>query len=256
MPEIIEGEAIIIDDGSSDQQSILPSWLEPLPEAYKAKRAWIALATSIFISIVFAYLSWKLYLLHQLLSLRGASTLLGITASPAIGFCRWKFWINHPYVRCYAKITPPGHTNSLSLRSWWRRLRTDPISELTPEALADFQFYEAERRAEFRELWRNRITWMVKMAREPDIRFPVAILILVVDFMLRYNHQISIVGMGSVLLVALLVAYEMLFLLLIYIPFFALLSRYIPYTILVPMSVIFFMGAMVISIVMKAESRK
>jgi hypothetical protein len=255
MPEIIEGEAIIIDDGSSDQQSILSSWLEPLPEAYKARRAWIALGTSILISIFFAYLSWKLYLLHQLLSARGVLTLLGIIAAPAIGIGRWKFWINHPEVRCYAKITPHGPNDSLSLRSWWRRLRTNPISELTPEALTDFQFYEAERRAEFRELWRNRITWLVKMAREPDIRFPIAILILFVDLMLRYNHEISIVGMGSVLLVALLVAYEMLFLLLIYIPFFALLSRYIPYTILVPMSVIFFMGAMLISMVIKAESR-
>src|SRR3546814_9491499 len=84
MPAIIEGEAIIIDDGSSDQHSILPSWLEPLPEGYKARRAWIALGTGILISIFFAYLSWKLYLLHQLLSARGALTLLGVIAPPVI----------------------------------------------------------------------------------------------------------------------------------------------------------------------------
>jgi hypothetical protein len=255
MPAIIEGEAIIIDDGSSEQHSILPSWLEPLPEAYKARRAWIALGTSILISIFFAYLSWKFYLLHQLLSARGALTLLGVIAAPAIGIYRWKFWITHPEVRCYAKITPHGLNESLSLSSWWSRLRTDPLSELTPEALADFQFYEAERRAEVRQLWQNRITWLVETARERAIRFPVAILILVVDYMLRYHHQISIVEMGSILLVALLVAYELIWLFLIYVPLFFLISRYIPYTMLVPMSVVFFIGAMMISIAIKADSR-
>lgn len=255
MPEIIEGEAIIIDDGSSDQHSILPSWLEPLPEAYKARRAWIALCTSILISIFFAYLSWKLYLLHQLLSARGALTLLGILAAPAIGIYRWKFWITHPEVRCFAKITPHDFNESLNLSHWWSRLRTNPLSELTPEALADFQFYEAERRAEFSQRWQNRITWFVKMARSPAVRFPIAILILVVDFMLRYNHQISIVVMGSILLAAVFVAYEMLLLFFIYVPIFFLISRFIPYTMLVPMSVVLFIGAMMISMVIKAESR-
>lgn len=94
---------------------------------------------------------------------------------------------------------------------------------------------------------------MVKMARARAIRFPIAILILVVDFILRYNHQISIVEMGSILLVAILVAYEMIILLLIYLPFFFLISRFIPYTTLVPVSVAFFMGAMVISMAIKAE---
>ena len=255
MPEIIEGEAIIIDDGSSEQHSILPSWLEPLPEAYKARRAGLALGTSILISVFFAYLSWKLYLLHQLLSARGALTLLGIVAAPAVGIWRWKFWITHPEVRCYAKVTPHRPNESLSLNSWWNLLRTNPLSELTPEALADFQYYEAERRAEFRQRWQNRITWLVKLARAPTFRFPIAIFILLVDYLLRYNHQISIVGMGIVLLVAVLVAYEMIVLLLIYIPFFFLISRYIPYTMLVPMSVFLFIGAMVISLVIKSESR-
>lgn len=254
MPEIIEGEAIIIDDGSSDPHPILPSWLEPLPEAYKAKRAWIALGTSILISIFFAYLSWKLYLSHQLASARGLLTLLGIIAFLAIGICRWKFWITHPEVRCYAKITP-YEKESRGLSSWWSRLRTNPASELTPEALADFQFYEAERRAEFRQRWHNRITWLVGLVPRQNVRFPVAILILVVDFMLRYNHQITIIEMGSILLVAVLVAYEMMILLLIYIPFFALISRYIPYTMLVPISVVFFIGAIGINIAIKAESR-
>lgn len=255
MPEIIEGEAVIIDDGSSEQYSILPSWLEPLPEAYKAKRAWIALGTSILISIFFAYLSWKLYLSHQLASASGISALMGIIASPAFGIHRWKFWINHPEVRRYAKLTPHSSNKSRSLSYLWSRLRTNPLSELTPEALADFQFYEAERRAESRRRWQSRITWLIGLVPTQNIRFPIAILILVVDYMLRYNHQISIIEMGCILLVAVLVAYEMIILMLIYVPIFFLISRYIPYTMLVPMSVAFFIGAMVISMAIKAELR-
>ena len=255
MPAIIEGEAIIIDDGSSDQHSILPSWLEPLPEAYKARRAWIALGAGILISIFFAYLSWKLYLLHQLLSARGALTLLGVIAPPVIGIYRCKFWITHPEVRRYAKITQHDPNESRSLSDWWSRLRTNPLSELTPEALADFQYYEAERRAEFRQQWQNRIAWLAGLVPTQNVRFSVAILILVVDFMLRYNHQISIIAMGGVLLLAILVAYEMIFLFLIYVPIFFLISRYIPYTLLVPISVAMFIGAMGIAIAIKAESR-
>jgi hypothetical protein len=255
MPVIIEGEAIVIDDGSSDQHSIIPSWLEPLPEAYKARRAWIAVGAGILTSIFFAYLSWKLYLLHQLLSGRGALTLLGVIVPSAVGISRWKFWINHPEVRYYAKITQHGSKKTRSLSDWWSRLQTNPLSELTPEALADYQYYEAERRAELRRRWQNRLSWLIGLAQARDFRFAVAILILVVDFMLRYNHQISIIEMGSILLVALLFAYEMMFLFLIYIPIFFLVSRYIPYTILVPMSVAMFIGAMGISIAIKAESR-
>jgi hypothetical protein len=129
------------------------------------------------------------------------------------------------------------------------------LTELTPEALAEFQFYEAERRAEFRQRWQNRTTWLAKMTRAQNARFAVAILILVVDFILRYNHQISIIAMGSILLIALLVAYEMLLILLIYVPLFFLISRYIPYTMLVPASVAIFAGAMVMRIVIKTESR-
>ncbi|HEU4708741.1 MAG TPA: hypothetical protein VFS17_05455, partial [Methylophilaceae bacterium] len=228
---------------------------EPLPETYKARRAWIALGSSIFVSLCFAYLSWRLYLSHQLLSARGALALLGILASPAIGISRWKFWITHPEVRHYEKITSHGSNESRSPSHWWSRLRANPLSELTPEALAEFQFYEAERRAEFRQRWQNRITWLAEMTRARTARFPVAILILVVDFLLRYNHQISIVEMGSILIAAVLVAYEMVILLLIYVPFFALTSRYIPYTTLVPISVAIFFGAMVISLAIKAESR-
>lgn len=249
----IEGEAVRIDDGRSKPQSILPSWLEPLPEGYKAKRAWIALGTGILVSVCFVYLGWKLYSLNQLLSLRGTLALLVIIASPVIGVCRWKFWMTHPDVRCYAKITPDAPSESGNLSYWWKRLRSNPLSELTPEALAEFQYYEAERRAETRQQWQNRLTWLVQMARARTIRFPLAILILVVDFLLRYKHQISIVEMGSILLIAILVAYEMIILLLIYIPIFALISRFIPYTTLVPMSVALFMGAMVISMAIKAE---
>ncbi|HZV62758.1 MAG TPA: hypothetical protein VFF75_10095 [Methylophilaceae bacterium] len=255
MPVIIEGEAIVIDDGSSDQHSIIPSWLEPLPDAYKARRAWIALGAGILTAIFFAYLSWKLYLLHQLLSGRGALTFMGVIVPPAVGISRWKFWINHPEVRCYAKITQHSRSKIHSPSDWLSRLLTNPLSELTPEALADYQYYEAERRAEFRHRWQNRITWLVGLLQARDIRFAVGILILVVDFMLRYNHQISIIEMGSILLVALLIAYEMIFLFLIYVPIFFLVSRYIPYTILVPMSVAMFIGAMGISIAIKAESR-
>lgn len=256
MPEIIEGEAIIIDDGRTEQHSILPSWLEPLPEAYKARRAWIALAASLLISLCFVYSSWKLYQVHQLLSLPGALSLLGIVSAPALGICRWKFWINHPEVRCYAKITPSGFNESLNLNSWWSRLRKNALSDLTPEALADFQFYEAQSRAEFRQRWHNRIAWLVKMVRAPTVRFPIAIFILLVDYLLRYNHQISIIDMGIVLIAAVLVAYELIVLLLIYIPLFFLISRYIPYTLLVPISVFLFIGAMVISLVIKSESRE
>jgi len=255
MPAIIEGEAILIDDGRSTQQPILPSWLEPLPKAYKAKRAWIALGTGILVSLFFAYLSWRLHLLHQLFSARGVLTLVGVIAAPAIGIWRWRFWITHPEVRRYAKITPHGFDESLSLSSWWSRLRSNPLSELTPEALADFQFYEATRRAELRQRWQKRTTWLVRLARAQNARFAVAILILVVDFLLRYNHQISIIAMGSLLIVAVLVAYEMLLLFLIYVPIFFLISRYIPYTMLVPVSVAVFASAMVIGIVIKAESR-
>ena len=255
MPAIIEGEAIIIDDGSSDQQPILPSWLEPLPEDYKARRAWIALGAGILISLFFAYLSWRLYVLDQLLSARGVLTLLGIIAPPAIGIWRWKFWITHPEVRRYAKITPHDLAESRSPGDWRSRLRTNSLSDLTPEALAEFQYYEAERRAEFRQRWQDRITWLTGLVPTQNVRFSVAILILVVDFLLRYNHQISIIAMGAILLVAILVAYEMILLFLIYAPIFFLVSRFIPYTILVPISVAIFIGAMGIAIAIKAESR-
>lgn len=254
MPEIIEGEAIIIDDGSADPHSILPSWLEPLPEAYKARRAWIALGTSILASIFFACLSWNLYLSHELDSTRGLLALLGIMVSPAIGIYRWKFWITHPEVRRYAKIRPDETEHRSS--GWWSYLQTNPpLSELTPEARVDFQFYEAERRAEFRQRWQSRITWLAGLIPAQNVRFPVAILILVVDFMLRYNHQISIIAMGSIFLVALLVAYEMILLFLIYVPIFFLVSRFIPYTMLVPVSVVIFTGAMVMGLVIKGESK-
>lgn len=253
MPEIIEGEAIRIDDGRRDPQPIMPSWLEPLPESYKAKRAWIALGISILVSIFFAYLSWKYFLSNQLLSPRGVLTLLGVMVSPAIGFNRWRFWKSHPEVRRYAKVTSDGLNESHDLSYWWSRLRSNPLYELTPEAQAEFQFYEGERRAEFRQRWQNRISWIVKMARARTIRFPIAILILLVDFALRYKHQITIVEMGSISLVAVLVAYEMSILLLIYLPLFFLISRFIPYTTLVPVSVAFFMGAMVLSMAIKAE---
>lgn len=252
MPAIIEGEAIIIDDGRSDPHPIMPSWLEPLPEAYKARRAWLALGASALASIFFAFLGWKLYLLHQLISARGALVLLGIAASLAVGIYRWKFWISHPEVRRYAKISQ-HEKEGRSPNYWWNRLRANPLSELTPEALADFQFYEAERRAEFRQRWQTRIARLMELIPARDIRSPIAILILVVDFMLRYNHQISIVAMGTILLVALLVAYEMIILFLIYVPFFFLISRYIPYTMLVPMTVVMFAGAMALGIAIKAE---
>lgn len=255
MPVTIEGEAIIIDDGKSDRQSILSSWLEPLPEAYKARRAWMALGAGILVSILFAYLGWKLYLLNQLLSPRGVLSVLGIIVAPVIGIYRWKFWITHPQVRRYAKITTQGFDQSLNLSSWWSRLRTDPLSELTPEAQADFQFYEAERRAEFRQRWQTRISWLMDIARERTVRFPLAIVILIVDFVLRYYHQITIIEMGGILIAAVLVAYEMIILLLIYIPVFFLISRYIPYPTLVPISVALFIGIIGISIAMKAESR-
>lgn len=255
MPVIIEGEAIVIDDGSSNPQPIMPSWLEPLPEAYKVRRAWIALGASVLVSLFFAYLSWKLHSLDQLLSARGVFGVLGIIASPVIGVLRWKFWISHPQVRRYAKITTHGFDQSLSLNSWWSRLRANPLAELTPEALADFQFYEAERRAEFRQQWRSRLAWLAKLAQAQNARFAVAILILAVDFLLRYNHQVTIIQMGVILIFAVLVAYEMLLWLLLYIPLFFLISRYIPYTMLVPVSVAMFAGAMVMSIVIKAESR-
>ena len=61
--------------------------------------------------------------------------------------------------------------------------------------------------------------------------------------------------MGTILLVAILVAYEMILLFLIYAPIFFLVSRFIPYTILVPISVAIFIGAMGIAIAIKAESR-
>ena len=255
MPAIIEGEAIVIDDGRSNQQPILPSWLEPLPETYKTRRAWIALGTGILVSLFFAFLSWKLYLLQQLPTPRGAMTLLGVVLPSAIGLYRWKFWKTHPEVRRYAKITPHGADENRSPGPWWSRLRANPLSELTPEAQAEFRFYEAERKAEFRQRWQNRITWLAGLVPTQNVRFAVAILVLVVDFMLRYNHQISIIAMGSVLIVAVLIAYEMLLLFIIYVPVFFLVSRYIPYTMLVPMSVVFFIGAMVISLVIKAESR-
>ena len=255
MPAIIEGEAIVIDDGSSEQQSIVPSWLEPLPETYKARRAWIALGAGVFASIFFSYLCWKLDLMRQLLSARGALTLFGIMVPLTIGIYRWRFWKTHPEVRRYAKITNPDLNGSRGLSYWWSRLRTNPVSEMTPEALADYQFYEAERRAETRQRWQDRVTWLAGLVPTRNVRFSIAILILVVDFMLRYNHQISIIEMGSILLVAVLVAYEMLILLLIYIPFFGLISRFIPYTMLVPVSVVFFIFAMGITLAIKPEPR-
>jgi len=255
MPAIIEGEAIVIDDGRSNQQPILPSWLEPLPETYKTRRAWIALGTGILVSQFFAYLSWKLYELQQFPSPLGAMTLLGVVLPLAIGLYRWRFWKTHPEVRRYAKITPHDANENRGPSPWWSRLRTNPLAELTPEAQAEFRFYEAERRAGFRQRWQNRINRLAELVPTQNVRFAVAILILIVDFMLRYNHQISIIAMGGVLIVAVLVAYEMLLLFIIYVPVFFLVSRYIPYTMLVPISVVFFIGAMVISLVIKAESR-
>jgi hypothetical protein len=252
MPAIIEGEAIVIDDGRSDPHPILPSWLEPLPDAYKARRAWLALGAGILAVIFFAYLGWKLYLSHQLLSVRGTLALLGFIASPVIGIYRWKFWLTHPEVRRYARISPHENSNP---GSWWNRLQTNQLSELTPEARADYQFFEEERRAEFRQRWQDRIARLAGLVPKRDIRFGVAILILVVDFMLRYNHQISIVGMGTIFLVALLVAYEMMLLFIIYVPFFFLLSRYIPYTMLVPITVVIFAGIMALGVAIKAETK-
>jgi hypothetical protein len=61
--------------------------------------------------------------------------------------------------------------------------------------------------------------------------------------------------MGGVLIVAVLVAYEMLLWFIIYVPIFFLVSRYIPYTMLVPASVAIFAGAMIMRIAIKSELR-